>query len=352
MNTIKHIAFGFVLLLASCNSDADMPEITVPMETETTSLHIDLQNDVTTKAGTPAPFHLEYPEGTIIKDIRFVLQVLIKNGEDKYVPMGQPIIQTAGSKAGEDYCKGENANTFTISYPKGIDYRIAVWADYVKPDTKGGIVNLEICEDYSISALPNIERRVGTSGSYAEVLSSHDAYAGVKDFTAGSVPDNITATRPLALLSIQAIDADLWDMYSIGVGNKLEIKVAFQGVPQYYNMYTGNTEGSTTLYALKTEYANSNGYFGKISGTTYFSGLVFAPKETSTYSIQINSSMGYDVERTIIPNPVTLTNVPLQRNFRTNVAGNLFINHGKFTVSKSTDFNSGDIEESIVQPSI
>lgn len=324
----------FVLSLVSCDSDMELQNRATPAETATAVLTVDLQNDLTTKSGTPAPFHLEYGAGNYTHDIRFVLQVLAKSGND-YIPMGTPSIQTAGTS--NIYGKGNEANVFTVHYPKNIDYKIAVWVDYVVHNTDGGGSN----ETYIVSDLTKIQRSApGSSTDPVEVETCQDAYSAVKFFSAGTAPDNITATRPFAMLRIKATDANVWDeLFTFTSSNLSTLRIAFDGVPQFYDMLTGQTSGSTTLYTQKTEFITAD---NKYSGAIYFSGLVFVPEETGIYNIRMTSSMNYD-GGSVTPTPTTLTNIPLQRNYRTNVSGNLYVNYGNFTVEKSTTFNEPDI---------
>ena len=210
-------------------------------------------------------------------------------------------------------------NSFTVVLVKNQSYKFAFWAD-----TK---------DSYDTADL----RAVKTVSTVAG-LDSRDAFFAEVDYTS-SKSETITAKlyRPFAQINIVTLDLKkIWDqMTAAGTTGDYakfiptDLKLTGETYNQF-NVLTGKvSDVKTSTLSLASCYANYSAHAAK---TTIFMDYLFAStdkelKDLAFSFISNGVEIAYD-----------FTNIPLQRNYRTNIKGNLLSNDATWEVDIIPDW--------------
>ena len=165
---------------------------------------------------------------------------------------------------------------------------------------------------------------------------SRDAFLAVKNITVnGPINETVEMKRPFAQLNIGTADAAI--AAKAGVVIKTS-KVEMKGLPNVLNTINGTTDGAVDVTFAdnavpSTEVLSVNGKEYTYLAMNY----ILAPAEGKEIS---------DVKATFTAegkNPVSLSafSVPFQRNYRTNIIGNILTNSADFNVEIDPGF-AGD----------
>lgn len=166
---------------------------------------------------------------------------------------------------------------------------------------------------------------------------SRDAFLAVKNITVnGPINEKVEMKRPFAQLNIGTADAAI--AAKAGVVIKTS-KVEMKGLPNVLNTIKGTTDGAVDVTFAdnavpSTEVLSVNGKEYTYLAMNY----ILAPAEGKEIS---------DVKATFTAegkDPVSLSafSVPFQRNYRTNIIGNILTNSADFNVIVVPDFEGGD----------
>lgn len=166
---------------------------------------------------------------------------------------------------------------------------------------------------------------------------SRDAFLAVKNITVnGPINETVVMKRPFAQLNIGTADAAI--AAKAGVVIKTS-KVEMKGLPNVLNTIKGTTDGAVNVTFAdnavpSTEVLSVNGMEYTYLAMNY----ILAPAEGKEIS---------DVKATFTAegkDPVSLSafSVPFQRNYRTNIIGNILTNSADFNVIVVPDFEDGD----------
>lgn len=166
---------------------------------------------------------------------------------------------------------------------------------------------------------------------------SRDAFLAVKNITVnGPINETVVMKRPFAQLNIGTADAAI--AAKAGVVIKTS-KVEMKGLPNVLNTIKGTTDGAVNVTFAdnavpSTEVLSVNGKEYTYLAMNY----ILAPAESKEIS---------DVKATFTAegkDPVSLSafSVPFQRNYRTNIIGNILTNSADFNVIVVPDFEDGD----------
>lgn len=166
---------------------------------------------------------------------------------------------------------------------------------------------------------------------------SRDAFLAVKNITVnGPINETVVMRRPFAQLNIGTADAAI--AAKAGVVIKTS-KVEMKGLPNVLNTIKGTTDGAVNVTFAdnavpSTEVLSVNGKEYTYLAMNY----ILAPAEGKEIS---------DVKATFTAegkDPVSLSafSVPFQRNYRTNIIGNILTNSADFNVIVVPDFEDGD----------
>ncbi len=167
---------------------------------------------------------------------------------------------------------------------------------------------------------------------------SRDAFLAVKNITVnGPINETVEMKRPFAQLNIGTADAAI--AANAGVVIKTS-KVEMKGLPNILNTIEGTTDGAEDVtfadndVPASTEVLSVNGKEYAYLAMNY----ILAPAEGKEIS---------DVKATFTAegkDPVSLSafSVPFQRNYRTNIIGNILTNSADFNVIVVPGFEDGD----------
>ena len=166
---------------------------------------------------------------------------------------------------------------------------------------------------------------------------SRDAFLAVKNITVnGPINEKVEMKRPFAQLNIGTADAAIAAKAGVVITTS---KVEMKGLPNVLNTINGTTDGAVDVTFAdnavpSTEVLSVNGKEYTYLAMNY----ILAPAEGKEIS---------DVKATFTAegkDPVSLSafSVPFQRNYRTNIIGNILTNSADFNVIVVPDFEGGD----------
>lgn len=231
-------------------------------------------------------------------------------------------------KAGE---KGALSQTFELTLVKGHTYDIAFWAD------KSGCYNTGNLKQVSFKDIT----KVGNSDSY-------DAFFACKRFKAdGTASMTATLYRPLAQVNV--ITTDLPKLkagfteaaYLSYKPKKFSFKTT---LPTEFNVYSGEASVEkeltiTPAAAVDTCYAD----FAKpAEQTTIHMIYVLTTLESAKESKSDVRNINFALKSGGVNIPYQFTDIPLKRNYRTNIIGALLTNTTEWTVTVDPGWDSKD----------
>lgn len=300
-------------MTTSCSSD-DAPEM---KSGEGTTFRVTLPEDLSTRA---------FGDGLSATQLQYAVYVA---GTNELVTL--PGGQTVGTA---DF-NGLEAN-ITISFPRGKKYDIVFWAQ--KPGS----------EAFAFNAA---ERKVSISyDKMSQYSEDNDAFCfTLKEFSStGADTRSVTLYRPLAQLNIGTAD------YQQAVDFKYNVTETSVLVKNLYSTIDlgadanelGEATGETAdvqfpMTALPEgenfPYVNPDGTVYKYLSMNYV--LVPAEKMITTVTLRTNNDVVNEEGDFSMP---PFNNVPLQRNHRTNIFGNLLTSPTDFTVTIDERFDIPD----------
>lgn len=145
----------------------------------------------------------------------------------------------------------------------------------------------------------------------------------------GPFTKSITLKRPFGLLVVKTNDlGEIKDETLKPTG----YQVAFKGLPTTFNALTGEVSGSADVTYTATELAKADG--------TISMDFLWATENEAALS---DFTMTFYHNDTEICTNDAFTNIPIRRNYRTNVSGNLLTKQGTLSVTIDPDFEQPDI---------
>ena len=237
---------------------------------------------------------------------------------------GKPVITS------EDEVKFVNGQaTLSLRLAKGKTYDFLFWADaYGKNDAEKN--------PYTV----NFDTQTLTV-NYKNALSndeSRDAFFGTANVTVkGAVSENIILKRPFAQLNIGT--NDMAEAKASGLNTEaLQSSVKVSGIFSGMNLMTGipdpntSTEVTFGLNAIPKETFKADGRTFDYLALNYL--LVSDQKGL------VNCKFSYTDGATTDTKTMTIDNVPVQRNYRTNIFGSLLTGSVDFDITIDPDFDT------------
>lgn len=235
-------------------------------------------------------------------------------GEDKY---GDPVVESVAGGTAD----------FKLQLVTGQNYKFVLWAD------AGGSDNSD--NHYDTREFPE----VAFSGDYTGNDDSWDAFCASVDITGfNGTLEPVTLTRPFGQLNIYTEDID---EIKAGTLKPDKVRVKFNSIPASYDIISGVSSGKRgieyTADVFETSDGDSDGKY--LLSTDY----IFAPSTEQALSDFTMTFLNGDTEIT----SYDFSDIPLQRNYRTNVSGNLLTKTGTLSVTVEAVFGSPDIEKEV-----
>lgn len=165
-----------------------------------------------------------------------------------------------------------------------------------------------------------------------------DAFYAVQKIsvTSSNTPVSIKLYRPFAQVNVGT--DDLEEAKKLGIEGVTKSKLAVNGMPNVLNMIDGTTSGSVNAYNYAVAQAaapNIEEEAFPVEGYDYIAMVyVLAPKSQNILAKSMTLTIN-DKTSSIL----SLTNVPVQGNFRTNIYGSLLTKQKEFNVEIVPQFN-------------
>ena len=251
---------------------------------------------------------------------------LIKAISNIGVEGSQPTVTVSGKSA-----------TVNFQLVKGQTYNFVFWAQ--NPNATDGAVVFD-----PATGKVNVD--------YSEIKAndeSLDAFtAHVNDFTVtGAMSQNVTLYRPWAQVNYGATQAD-WDAAVAAGITVAKSKVTVNNVYKTLNALTGQVEGDATtadvVLAANTIPAKATTPRTlTVSGTNYkYIGLnyLLVGNEGEQSLIKADLQIFKEGDDNTPVNTLAFSNVPVQRNYRTNIVGNLLTSQTQFCITLDENYDN------------
>lgn len=274
-------------------------------ETRQVTLSVNIpQSDLDSKAAG---------DGTQVN--RCILQIYC--GEDKY---GALVVESVAGGTAD----------FKLQLVTGQDYKFVLWAD------AGGSNNSD--NHYDTTRFPE----VAFKGDYTGNDDSWDAFCANVEITGfNGTLEPVTLTRPFGQLNIYTEDID---EIKAGTLEPDKVRVKFNSIPASYDIISGVSSGEREIeYTAKVVETSDEDSDGKYLLSTDY---IFAPDDGQLILDDFTMSFLNAAGQSVVPD-YTFKNIPVQRNYRTNVSGNLLTKTGILSVTVDADFDSPEIEKEV-----
>lgn len=214
----------------------------------------------------------------------------------------------------------KSGHTVSINLAKGKTYQIAFWAQNAA------------CTAYNTSDLKSVQV------DYAEAVNNDEArdafFKTVKVTVTGDATENVELKRPFAQLNV-GVTAEDWKAAVVSKGQVLSSKAVIQNVANVINLLTGEATGSEQVeYALndipteKLSVKNGEGAaveYHYLSMSYILTGAEKSVLESLAFTFKYADNTEFVFSQ-------GLNNVPVQRNWRTNILGKLLNGQMDFTI--------------------
>ena len=206
-------------------------------------------------------------------------------------------------------------------------YDFVFWADCA---TASGSTFTD--KAYNTTSLKNITNQ----GNFVGNSDERDAFFAKKTLkVTGTFTENITLTRPFGLLIVKTNDLNEIKEEAL---KPTGYTVNFKGLPNTFNAFTGEVSGSADVTYTANELAKNDG--------TISMDFLWASENESALS---DFTMTFLNGKNIICTNDAFTNIPIRRNYKTNVSGNLLTKQGNIEVTINPEFNTPDYELNLVK---
>ena len=221
----------------------------------------------------------------------------------------------------------------------GYDYKLVFWADNVASTT-----NLQTDNHYVTKDFPTVT--YNDEHQYMSSEDTRDAFYGVFDLNdfSGEVEDSYTLTRPFGQLNIFTTD---YDDIKVETLKPAKVRMTFTSIPTGMDLINGSlTEPAEGAGEVTGEISAIPDDINSpvVTGAQQLSfDYIFAPAGHQLMLQNIEMAF-YDASGSQLPiESYTFPELPVQRNYRTNVSGALLTRSADLTITISKDFSG--IEE-------
>lgn len=224
--------------------------------------------------------------------------------------------------------------TFEARLVAGKEYTLAFWADCANGTGADNFSD----KHYVTADLENVT--FADTDAYLGNDEERDAFFGTATVTADkSQAVNVELRRPFGQLNVKTLDAAEVKAASPALV-PTKASIAFEKVYTGINLLTGELVGETVAvnYSAAADVVDSE------TGELTFD-YIFAPKGTEQYLVNFTMSF-LDDAGTEVASAYEFSNIPVQRNYRTNVSGNLLTKKADINVEVKPEFD-GDVDKNV-----
>lgn len=297
MKKLIYLLLAMPMLFTSCSNDEEMAS----EETVQVSFSTELPKRIGTRASAT------------VLNVNKVVCAVFEGGEEISALRKVITIQE-----GEDI-------VFAPRLIKGRTYDVVFWA--MKDD------------NYNVDDMKTITRASVATATE----SDFDAFTeSVEVEVTGSKSETITLKRPFAQLNLGVTTEDWIAVETLGMTpQKIDIKVTGKDT---FNALTGAATGEekelTYTLGVSGEDLEAGSEIYKSIAMCYVYPDAGQENKKITYTI-------YDQKNDVIRENVTIQNIPLENNYRTNVVGGLLTGTITYTITFEKDFNTTEKNEAI-----
>lgn len=227
---------------------------------------------------------------------------------------------------------------FDIRLVTSQTYKFVFWADHVE-SVEGDAIKTDL--HYNTADLRNISMQGDYNGSGKD--DTRDAFfASLEKLVTNAFSESVELTRPFGQLNIKTED-----LASIPDNQKEEFVpvtagLLFKNLYTGFNAATGNLLGEPTAVAYKaaSDVVDAN---GNLTVDYLFAPNTAGGQHLVNMTLAVYNAAGGQITTK------ALNNIPVQRNYKTNVTGNLLTVDGKVNVMLTPAFSSPALSEKVVE---
>ena len=217
-------------------------------------------------------------------------------------------------------------------------YKFVFWADHVE-SVEGDAIKTDL--HYNTADLRNISMQGDYNGSGKD--NTRDAFfASLEKLVTNAFSESVELTRPFGQLNIKTEDlASIPDNQKeafVPVTAGLSFKNLYTG----FNAATGDLLGEPTAVAYKAASAVADAN-GNLTVDYLFAPNTAGGQHLVNMTLAVYNAAGGQITTK------ALNNIPVQRNYKTNVTGNLLTVDGKVNVMVTPAFSSPALSEKVIE---
>lgn len=217
-------------------------------------------------------------------------------------------------------------------------YKFVFWADHVE-SVEGDAIKTDL--HYNTADLRNISMQGDYNGSGKD--DTRDAFfASLEKLVTNAFSESVELTRPFGQLNIKTED-----LASIPDNQKEEFVpvtagLSFKNLYTGFNAATGDLLGEPTAVAYKaaSDVVDAN---GNLTVDYLFAPNTAGGQHLVNMTLAVYNAAGGQITTK------ALNNIPVQRNYKTNVTGNLLTVDGKVNVMVTPAFSSPALSEKVIE---
>ena len=223
--------------------------------------------------------------------------------------------------------------TVSFQLVKGQTYNFVFWAQNPNATAGAVVFNPEtgkVSVDYT---------KIKANDESLDAFTAH-----VNNLTVtGAIAQDVTLKRPWAQVNYGSAQAD-WDAAVAAGITVAKSKVTVNNVYKTLNALTGEVEGTaeTADIALAANTIPASATTSRtltVSGTNYkYIGLNYLLVGNEGEQSLIKADLEIQKESGEVINALTFSNVPVQRNYRTNIVGNLLTSQVQFNITLDSNY--------------
>lgn len=217
-------------------------------------------------------------------------------------------------------------------------YKFVFWADHVE-SVEGDAIKTDL--HYNTADLRNISMQGDYNGSGKD--DTRDAFfASLEKLVTNAFSESVELTRPFGQLNIKTED-----LASIPDNQKEEFVpvtagLSFKNLYTGFNAATGDLLGEPTAVAYKAASAVADAN-GNLTVDYLFAPNTAGGQHLVNMTLAVYNTAGGQITTK------ALNNIPVQRNYKTNVTGNLLTVDGKVNVMVTPAFSSSALSEKVIE---
>ena len=220
----------------------------------------------------------------------------------------------------------------------GHDYRFVFWADHVTDNSSAEALAQDLHYDTEEFPIVSFKEEEDGTLSYSSNDDTRDAFfAAEVESISGPSSLSFDLKRPFGQLNIITTD---WGVIPEQL-RPSNVKLEFKSLPNSIDLVSGDVTGDVDIISEVVEVSQVplNGDSKQLSFD-----YIFAKDGEQTVLDDFTMDFLLD-DGTDVTDPYTFTNIPVQRNYQTNVSGNLLTDRTGIDVEVVPDFNEPDMDK-------